>query len=106
MGWVFQGNPKAVDIDDYLSRYPELIYWRTPRYAADIAVGDRTFLWRAGNESGAIAIGVVVEPPTPASRVQHPEALGDDLWIAKRPDPAENKTGIRIEELRVRDPRW
>jgi len=101
MGWVFQGNPKMFDIDDYLSRYPELIYWRTPRYAADIAVGDRAFLWRAGKESGAIAIGRVVEPPTPANRVQHPEALGDDLWIAERPDPAETKTGIRIEELRI-----
>lgn len=101
MGWVFQGNPKVFDIDDYLSRYPELIYWRTPRYAADIAVGDRAFLWRAGNESGAIAIGIVVEPPTRADRVKHPEALGDDLWIAERPDPAEKKTGIRIEELRV-----
>lgn len=101
MGWVFQGNPKAFDIDDYLSRYPELIYWRTPRYAADIAIGDRAFLWRAGSESGAIAIGSVVELPKPANRVEHPEALGDDLWIAELPDPAENKTGIRIAELRI-----
>ncbi|MBX3373904.1 MAG: EVE domain-containing protein [Phycisphaeraceae bacterium] len=101
MGWVFQGNPKAFDIDDYLSRYPELIYWRTPRYASEIAIGDRAFLWRAGSEAGAVAIGVVVERPTPANRVQHPEALGEDLWIAERPDPAEKKTGIRIEELRV-----
>lgn len=101
MGWVFQGNPKTFDVDDYLSRYPELIYWRTPRYASEIALGDRAFLWRAGSESGAIAIGSVVELPTPANRVKHPEALGDDLWIAEMPEPTENKTGIRIEELRV-----
>jgi predicted HNH restriction endonuclease len=101
MGWVFQGNPEAFDIDDYLSRYPQLIYWRTPRYASEISIGDRAFLWRAGSESGVVAIGVVVEPPTPANRVKHPEALGDDLWIADRADSLETKTGIRIEELRV-----
>ena len=75
MGWVFQDNPNRFDIDDYLSRYPELIYWRTPRYTADIAVGDRAFIWRAGNNSGAIAIGTVVEVATPASHVNHPNAL-------------------------------
>lgn len=53
MGWVFQGSPKQFDIDDYLSRYPELIYWRTPRYAADIAIGDRIFVWRAGGRPRA-----------------------------------------------------
>lgn len=101
MGWVFQGSPSKFDLDDYLSRYPELIYWRTPRYAADIALGDRAFIWRAGDESGAVAIGAVVELPTPANEVKHPEALGDDLWLADKPDPAERKTGIRIEELRI-----
>ena len=101
MGWVFQGNPNRFDIDDYLSRYPELIYWRTPRYAADIAVGDRAFIWRAGNNSGAIAIGTVVEVATPASHVNHPNALGDDLWVSEIPDPDESKTGIHIEELRL-----
>jgi hypothetical protein len=101
MAWVFQGNPKTFDIDDYLSRYPELIYWRTPRYAADIALGDRAFIWRAGDESGAVAIGTVIELPTPANKVKHPEALGDDLWLAEKPDPSEHKTGIRIDELRI-----
>jgi hypothetical protein len=101
MRWIFQGNPKKYDIDDYLSRYPELIYWRTPRYAADISLGDRAFIWRAGDESGAVAIGTVVELPTPANEVRHPEALGDDLWLAEKPDPQERKTGLHIEELRI-----
>ena len=63
MSWIFQASSEKFDIDDYLSRYPELIYWRTPRYAKEIAVGDRTFIWRAGAESGLIAIGTVVESP-------------------------------------------
>lgn len=101
MGWVFQGSPEKFDVDDYLSRYPELIYWRTPRHAGDIKVGDRAFVWRAGTDSGAIAIGTVVESPTPPTHVQHPEALGDDLWIAERPDPTELKTGLHLEEIRL-----
>jgi len=101
MGYVFQASPDKFDIDDYLSRYPVLIYWRTPRYAQDIAVGDRAFVWRAGRASGVVAIGTVLETPVPRRSVQHPEALSDDLWIAERPDPDEAATGIRIDEIRL-----
>jgi len=101
--WVFQGNPARFDIDDYLSRYPELIYWRTPRHVKEIAPGDRVFLWRAGPTSGAIAVGVVVEAPTPGSKVNHPEALGSDLWRAEEPDPDEPRTGIHLHEVRLTD---
>ena len=61
MAWIFQGNPQKFDVDDYLARYPELIYWRVPRYQSEIVVGDRVFIWRAGSESGVVASGVVVE---------------------------------------------
>jgi hypothetical protein len=98
---VFQGNPDKFDIDDYVARYPELIYWRTPRHARKISVGDRAFLWRSGPRSGAIAIGTVVESPTTASSVRHPEALGDDLWRSEKPDPVDVKTGIHLEEVRL-----
>ena len=101
MGWVFQGSPEKFDIDDSLSRYPELIYWRTPKYTKDIAVGDRVFVWRAGEESGAVAIGTVVEAPVPRATVSHPEALGDDLWVAEKPDPDEFATAIHIDEIRL-----
>jgi EVE domain/HNH endonuclease len=100
-GWVFQGNPEKFDVNDYLARYPELIYWRTPRHAKEIAVGDRAFLWRSGTEAGAIAIGTVVEPPTRGSAVRHPEALGNDLWRSEEPDPEEAKTGIHLDEVRL-----
>jgi len=101
MIWVFQGNPKLFGIDDYLARYSELVYWRTPRYADRITVGDPAFIWRSGSDAGAIAIGTVVEAPVQASEVKHPEALGDDLWWSEKPDPRERKTGIRLNEVRI-----
>lgn len=101
MAWVFQGNPKIFDIDDYVTRYPELIYWRTPRHQSQIAVGDRAIVWRSGPDAGAIAIGVVVEAPTPGTAVKHPEALGTDLWRTEEPDPDEPRTGIHLQEIRL-----
>ena len=101
--WVFQGNPEMFDVDDYVARYPELVYWRTPRYAKQISIGDRAFLWRAGPNAGAIAVGTVVEAPTRASTVLHPEALGSDLWRTVAPDANEPKTGIHLDEVRLSD---
>lgn len=101
VAWVFQGNPKIFDIDDYVARYPELIYWRTPRHQSQITIGDRAIIWRSGKYAGAIAIGTVVEMPTPGTKVKHPEALGDDLWRAEEPDPDEPRTGIHLEEIRL-----
>jgi len=101
MAWIFQGNPTRFDIDDYLSRYPQLIYWRTNRYVKDIVVGDPVFVWRAGNEAGAVAVGKVVEEPTPAHAVKHPEALGDDIWVTNEASSSEFKTGIQLSEIRL-----
>jgi len=101
MAWIFQGNPNRFDVDDYLSRYPQMIYWRTNRYVNEIAPGDPVFIWRAGSDAGAVAVGRVVEAPTQARRVRYPEALGDDLWVANEADPDELKTGIELRETRL-----
>lgn len=100
MAWIFQGNRKRFDVDDYLSRYTQLIYWTTNR-ARGISLGDPVFIWRAGVDAGVVAVGHVVETPTPARSVKHPEALGDDLWVAAKADPDERKTGIRLHEIRL-----
>jgi hypothetical protein len=104
--WIFQGNPKLYDIDDYLTRYPQLIYWRTPTHRDSIALGDRAFLWRAGDQSGVVASGVVVELPVIDSLLKHPEALGADLWMAdelrkRRTDPNAHKVGISLDSVRL-----
>ena len=101
MAWIFQGNPNQFDLDDYLSRYPQLIYWRTNRYIKDISIGDHVFIWRAGSEAGAIAIGQIVETPIPAHSVKHSEALGNDVWRAIEANPDELKTGIKLTEIRL-----
>jgi hypothetical protein len=56
VAWVFQGNPKIFDIDDYVARYPELIYWRTPRHQSQITVGDRAIIWRAPLSAAATPV--------------------------------------------------
>ena len=101
MTWIFQGNPKTFDLDDYLARYPELIYWIVPRYRAEVAVGDRAFIWRSGTESGVVASGTVVEAPVNGTEVLHPEALGDDLWFADKPDVEGPKVGIALDSVRL-----
>lgn len=101
MAWIFQGNPNRFDVDDYLSRYTQLIYWRTNRYAKDISLGDTVFIWRAGTDAGAIAVGHVVEAPTSARSVKYQEALGEDLWVANEADPDELKTGVQLTETRL-----
>jgi len=104
--WIFQGNPKVFDIDDYLTRYPQLIYWRTPTHKKSIALGDRAFMWRAGENAGIIASGKVVELPTLESKIEHPEALGGDLWTAhklatKKVDPKSFLVGISLDSVRL-----
>jgi len=102
-GWVFQGNPKIFDMDDYLSRYTRLIYWRTNRYVDQIGLGDSVFIWRAGAQAGVVAVGRVTELPIAARSVAHREALGTDLWVKKagNGDPDELKTGIELHDIRL-----
>ena len=101
MSWIFQGNPKYFDIDDYLSRYPALIYWRTPKHEREIRLGDQAYIWRAGSRAGVVAVGQIIELPVERSQVRFEEALSDHLWHEKRPDPSEKVVGIEIDEIRL-----
>lgn len=65
--WIFQGNPDEYDVDAYLASRPAQLVWLVTRYASDIAVGDRVYLWRNQGKqnavSGIIAEGIVTIPP-------------------------------------------
>lgn len=98
--WILQGNPKRFNIDDYLSRY-SYIYWSAPKYQNDFNIGDKIYIWRAGEESGVIASGVLEELPMPLSQVRFPNALGDDLWRSQEDAPTDIKIGIRLEQTRL-----
>lgn len=101
MTWIFQGNPDKYDIDEYIARSPELVYWSVPKFKAEIAVGDRAYIWRSGVEAGAIASGKVVEAPVPANQVKHPDALGNDLWRHSAPEDEKHKVGIAFDDVRL-----
>jgi hypothetical protein len=100
MSWILQGNPTRFDVDDYLARYP-FIYWSAPTNHQDFALADRVFIWRAGEQAGAIAIGRVQELPVARHSVRYPEALGDDLWVSTASPLPEVEVGIIIEKVRL-----
>jgi len=100
MAWILQGNPNRFDIDGYLPNSP-FIYWRAPRQQGEFSVGDRAFLWRAGESAGVVAVGRIRELPTARRSVSRPDALGDALWASAPADPSEAVVGVDIEEVRL-----
>jgi hypothetical protein len=100
MGWILQGSPKRFNIDSYVTRYP-FVYWSAPTNQKDLAVGDRIFIWRSGPEAGVVAVGVVRERATTVAKVKHPEALGENLWAARRNAPSDVKVGVEVDEVRL-----
>jgi len=52
--WIFQGNPDDYDIDGYLGSRPAQLVWLVTRYASEIIIGDRVYLWRNQGKQGAI----------------------------------------------------
>ena len=100
MAFVFQGNPNKFDIDDYLTRYPN-IYWSVSRLRREIRIGDQIFIWRSGVSAGAVALGSITELPTEIRNINYPEALGNDLWRSGLDEPTTIKAGISIDEVRL-----
>jgi len=100
--YLFQGNPKYYDMDAYLVTHP-YIYWRSPNYKDQIKTGDKAILWRAGKNAGMIAIGEIVEAPTPASDIHFPDLLGQQFWTSDEVDKNDIKVGIKIHEVRLSD---
>ena len=98
--YLFQGNPKHYDMDTYLATHP-YIYWRCPNYKDKIKIGDKAILWRAGKDASMIAIGEIVEAPTPASSIKFPELLGQRFWTSDEIDLNDIKVGIVISEVRL-----
>jgi hypothetical protein len=57
----------------YLSSRPPQLVWLVTRYASEIAVGDRVYLWRNQGKEGAVS-GVIAEAIVTAA----PELRGED----------------------------
>jgi len=81
--WIFQGNPKTFDIDDYLATNLSSIRWQVRQYKNEISIGDTVFLWKSGGAKEATS-GIVAECRV-ASAVgsQTSDKDLDPFWIDK-----------------------
>jgi putative restriction endonuclease len=100
MAFVFQGNANNYDIDTYLTR-ERFIYWRAPRLSHEIRIGDQIVIWRSGRLQGAVALGHITELPNAIMNLEHPEALGVDLWRDSQNVDSTKRAGISIDEVRL-----
>jgi EVE domain len=75
--WIFQGNPDQFDLNAFLGTALTQLPWLVTRYARQIAVGDRVFLWRTQGSAkavpGVIAEATVVAPTMP--RLESADAI-------------------------------
>jgi hypothetical protein len=99
--WIFQGNPDIYNIDGYLAARPAELLWLVTRYASEIAVGDRVYLWRNQGTSGAVA-GVVAEcivTATPVLRDEDPDSLRFWLVESERSSTPQVRAGMRLVKV-------
>ena len=100
MAFVFQGNANNYDIDTYLTR-ERFIYWRATRLSHEMRIGDQIVIWRSGRLQGAVALGHITELPNEIMNLEHPEALGNDLWRDSQNVDSIKRAGITIDEVRL-----
>jgi hypothetical protein len=72
--WIFQGNPDDFDIDGYLATRPVELPWLVTRYADQIAVGDRVYIWRTQGSGDRDKAGVIAEAEVIAPAALRPES--------------------------------
>jgi hypothetical protein len=103
-GWIFQGNPKQFAVDEHLRR-PGPRSWlvRPERFGAQMAFGDRVFVWRSDGgrpgTGGVIALGQIAE--VPEIRGVDPDAA--ELWVksAHTSHGEALRVRITVDELRL-----
>ena len=81
--WIFQGNPDDFDIDGYLATRPVELPWLVTRYADEIAVGDRVYIWRTQGSGEKDKAGVIAEAEVVAPAALRPESPdAEPFWRA------------------------
>ena len=94
--WIFQGNPKYFQMDAYLESRQEFS-WTVNQYATEIKTGDRVYIWRAGDNSGIVAVAEA----TSDVAVQPDDFSG--YWIeAPKDNDKRDRVRLRLLELRTR----
>ena len=64
-------------------------------------IGDQIVIWRSGRLQGAVALGHITELPNEIMNLEHPEALGVDLWRDSQNVDSTKRAGISIDEVRL-----
>jgi HNH endonuclease/EVE domain len=103
--WVFQGNPDDFDIDGYLATRPAEFPWLVTRYADEIGVGDRVYIWRTQGKQGAVA-GVIAEAEVIALATLRPESPDAvRFWRAGASEGTALLTRAMLRLVRIAGPR-
>lgn len=93
--WIFQANPDEFDIDGYLATRPARVAWLVTRYASEMRLGDRVYLWRNQGKlksiSGVIAECIVTAEP----KLRGEDADGVKFW--REPGPRATAPQVRAE---------
>lgn len=90
--WVFQGNPKAFQIDKYLKSRDTINWTIRQRHLSDqLSVGDQVFIWRS--DGGKPKSGGIVAKGRILSLPQQMEDDAPELWIG----PPEWSVALRVE---------
>ncbi|SFC95031.1 EVE domain-containing protein [Bacillus sp. UNCCL81] len=99
--WIFQGNPKTFDIDNYVSDY-RYVWWslRQKHFLDTIAINDEVFFWRSDGKQrmsgGVLAKGRVVGLPQERAN----DESAKDYWYT---DEWKNPyLAVKLEVLEVK----
>ena len=99
--WIFQANPDDYDIDDYLASRPAEVVWLVTRYADEVEVGDRVYLWRNQGQqksvAGIIAEAIVTAPPI----VRGEDPDGVRFWRIQGPRATAPQVRVGMRLLKV-----
>lgn len=93
--WIFQCDPKRFDIDGYLAQNSGQLSWLVARYKDQIAIGDRVYLWRSGDDSGIVGEAEVTGQVE--TRLDDPEA--EPFWIDKAGPSAAPRVGLKLKRV-------
>ncbi|WP_199426914.1 HNH endonuclease [Thermaerobacillus caldiproteolyticus] len=99
--WIFQGNPRVFDIDNYVKNH-KYIWWslRQEYYFEKVQIGDVVFLWRSDGgqrgTGGILAKARVVGLP----QERTDDESAKDYW--RTDDWANPYLAVKLEVLEVR----
>ena len=84
--WIFQGNAKVFDLEDYLAASSGLVTWTVVRYADQISPGDTVYIWQSKGQdaaqAGNLAAGTMQSGMGWTRRAATAAIAGDAAWAA------------------------